>query len=123
MRCCSGGYDAVAPEMVWLAQWDRAGRRALSQESPSLHQLAVDEMCLVEIWGGTRGKRKLMGELQVFVEEAKCVDGSLDVLSHPQLQGEQCGKMAVKQEQTFGAQMGSDSQGWADVSHAGSADV
>ena len=64
-----------------------------------------------------------MGELQVFVEEAKCVDGSLDVLSHPQLQGEQCGKMAVKQEQTFGAQMGSDSQGWADVSRAGSADV
>ena len=113
----------MAPEMVWLVQWDQAGRRALSQESPSLHQLAVDEMCLLEIWGGTRGKRKLMGELKVFVEEAKCVDGSLDVLSHPQSQGEQCGKMAVKQEQTFGAQMGSDSQGWADVSHAGSADV
>ena len=55
--------------------------------------------------------------------EAGCADGSLDVLSHPHSQGEQCGKMAVKREQTFRAQMGSDSQGWVDVSCAGSADV
>ena len=57
----------------------------------------------------------------VLVEEAKCADGSLDALSHPQPLDEQCGEMAGKSEQAFGAQMELDLQGWVDVSR--SADV
>ena len=57
----------------------------------------------------------------VLVEEAKCADGSLDALSHPQPLDEQCGEMAGKSEQAFGAQMELGLQGWVDVSR--SADV
>ena len=64
-----------------------------------------------------------MAELQVSVEEAKRADESLDVLLHPQSLGEQCGEMAGKRKQAFGAQMGLGLLGWVDVSRAASVDV
>ena len=70
--------------------------------------------------GGTRGKQKLV---LVLVEGAKCAAGSLDELSHPQTLGEQCGQMAGKREQAFGAQMELGLQGLVDVSHVRADDV
>ena len=81
----------------------------------------MDELCLLEMVGGRRGK--LVVELQVLVEEAKCGAGRLGVLPHPQSLGEQSAEVAGKREQAFEAQMGSGLGGWVDVSRVTFSDV